>query len=148
MNDGRREILLCWEVVVDARALDAHIRGDFPEAEAAETTLLHAPFGSIHDQPSRHSWSLSYDYLLIDSPCLLKTQRVSAYLPIESSAGLWYRARDPPTARRKPCRSYGTSFRSRRRECSVHTCSNPAPPLSRAAVSRPLRHPPFQAVYL
>src|SRR5712672_2043356 len=47
-NDGRREILLCWEVVVAARALDAHIRGDFPEAEAAETAVLHAPFGSIH----------------------------------------------------------------------------------------------------
>src|ERR1700723_1413386 len=49
-NDGRRQILFCWEVVVDARALDAHIRGDFPEAEATETALLHAPFGSIHDR--------------------------------------------------------------------------------------------------
>src|SRR6266852_3447032 len=49
-NDGRRQILLCREVVVDARAFDAHIRGDFPEAEAGETGLLHAPFGSIHDR--------------------------------------------------------------------------------------------------
>jgi hypothetical protein len=37
-------------MVVDARALDAHVRGDFPEAEAAETALLHAPFGSVHDR--------------------------------------------------------------------------------------------------
>jgi len=48
-SDERREILLCREVVVDARVLDAHIRGDFPEAEAADTTLLQTPFGSIHD---------------------------------------------------------------------------------------------------
>jgi hypothetical protein len=36
-------------MVMDARALNAHIRADFPEAEAAEATLLHAPFRSIHD---------------------------------------------------------------------------------------------------
>jgi hypothetical protein len=35
---------------VDARAFDAHIRGNFPEAEAAETALLYPPFGSIHDR--------------------------------------------------------------------------------------------------
>src|SRR6202023_3900452 len=49
-NDGRREFILCREVVVDARAFDAHIRGNFPEAEAAETALLSPPFGSIHDR--------------------------------------------------------------------------------------------------
>src|SRR3984893_6857551 len=32
--------------------------------------------------------SLPYNYLLIDSPSLLKTQRVSAYLSIESSTGV------------------------------------------------------------
>jgi hypothetical protein len=35
---------------MDARAFDAHIRGDFPKAEAAETALLHAPFGSVDDR--------------------------------------------------------------------------------------------------
>src|SRR6266852_6216081 len=82
-NDGRREILLCREVVVDARALDAHIRGDFPEAEASETALLHAPFGSIHDRSLHVTQRVS---LSIDSLCLLKTQLILAYLPIESSA--------------------------------------------------------------
>jgi hypothetical protein len=54
-------------VVVDARAFDAHIRGDFPEAEAGETALLHAQFGSIQDRIRHVTHGVSYDYLLIDS---------------------------------------------------------------------------------
>src|SRR5260221_5760351 len=50
--------------------------------------------------------------MLIDTRCYLKPHRLSAYLPIELWAGVSYRARDPPTARRNPCRSYGTSFGS------------------------------------
>jgi hypothetical protein len=48
-NNSRREFLLRREVVVDARALDANLRSDFPKAKAAEAAELDAPLGSIHD---------------------------------------------------------------------------------------------------
>jgi hypothetical protein len=49
MNDGSRELLLGRKVIMDARALHAHVRCNLAKAESMEASEPNAPFGSVHD---------------------------------------------------------------------------------------------------
>src|SRR4051812_3164089 len=48
-NNRRCQIFLRRKVIMDARALDAHILRDLAKAETTEAASLNAALGSIHD---------------------------------------------------------------------------------------------------
>ena len=49
-DDCGRERLFRREMMMDARALDAHVGRDFPKTEAGKAAGLHPSFGRIHDR--------------------------------------------------------------------------------------------------
>src|SRR5258705_7715595 len=49
LDDGCREVLLRWEMIMNARALDANFSCDLSKTEAVEAADPDTPLGGVHD---------------------------------------------------------------------------------------------------